>query len=100
MSALSRTLGELLQQHGPGRRTVKEEIRANLPRQIYSSVQWVDSVRFIASQGVTDFVEIGPGRVLFGLARKCLPSGVQPSDVSLEGWKVSRLGTPPSAATT
>ncbi len=50
-----------------------EEIRSNLPRQIYSSVQWVDSVTFMASQGITDFVEIGPGRVLKGLVRKINP---------------------------
>ncbi len=51
-----------------------EEIRQNLPRQIYSSVQWVDSVKFIASQGVTDLIEIGPGRVLKGLIRKIDPA--------------------------
>ncbi len=51
-----------------------DEIRANLPKQIFSSVQWVDSVRFMASQGVTDMVEIGPGRVLKGLVRKIDPS--------------------------
>ncbi|NTV30186.1 MAG: ACP S-malonyltransferase [Candidatus Omnitrophica bacterium] len=51
-----------------------DEIRANLPKQIYSSVQWVETVRFIASQGVTEFVEIGPGRVLKGLIRKIDPA--------------------------
>ena len=51
-----------------------DEIRANLPKQIYSSVQWVESVRFIASQGITDLVEIGPGRVLKGLIRKIDPT--------------------------
>ena len=51
-----------------------EEIRQNLPRQIYSSVQWVDSVNFMSSQGITDLVEIGPGRVLKGLIRKIDPA--------------------------
>ena len=51
-----------------------DEIRANLPQQIYSSVQWVESVKFIASQGITDLVEIGPGRVLKGLIRKIDPT--------------------------
>jgi [acyl-carrier-protein] S-malonyltransferase len=51
-----------------------EEIRQNLPRQIYSSVKWVDSVTFLASQGITDLVEIGPGRVLKGLIRKIDPA--------------------------
>lgn len=51
-----------------------EEIRQNLPRQIYSSVLWVDSVNFLASEGLTDLVEIGPGRVLKGLIRKINPA--------------------------
>ncbi len=51
-----------------------EEIRLNLPRQICSSVQWVDSINFLSSQGVTDFIEIGPGRVLKGLLRKIDPA--------------------------
>ena len=50
------------------------EIRENLPKQIYSSVQWIDSMAFIASQGITDLVEIGPGRVLRGLIRKIDPT--------------------------
>ncbi len=51
-----------------------EAIRSNLPRQIYSPVQWVGTVRFLASQGVSDLVEIGPGRVLKGLVRKIDPA--------------------------
>ena len=47
-----------------------EVVRANLARQITSSVQWVDSVLFMEGQGVTNFVEIGPGKVLKGLLRK------------------------------
>ena len=51
-----------------------DAIRGNLSRQIYSSVQWVDSITFIASQGITDCIEIGPGRVLKGLIRKIDPA--------------------------
>ena len=51
-----------------------EDIRANLARQITSSVQWVDSIQYIAGQGVTDFIEIGPGNVLKGLIRKIDPN--------------------------
>ncbi len=50
-----------------------DAIRNNLPKQIVSSVLWEDSVRFIASQSITDFIEIGPGRVLKGLIRKIDP---------------------------
>lgn len=47
-----------------------QEISANLAYQITSSVLWTDSIQFIASQGVSDFIEIGPGNVLKGLLRK------------------------------
>jgi len=45
-------------------------IRSNLAKQITSSVQWVDSVQYMAAQGITEFFEIGPGTVLKGLIRK------------------------------
>ncbi len=50
-----------------------EAIRANLAKQITSSVQWVETVHHIASNGVTTFLEIGPGNVLKGLIRKIDP---------------------------
>ena len=46
-----------------------EKIRTNLATQITSSVQWVDSIEYIAAQGVSDFLEMGPGNVLKGLIR-------------------------------
>jgi [acyl-carrier-protein] S-malonyltransferase len=45
-------------------------IAENLSRQITSSVQWVKSIEAVAAAGVTDFIEIGPGKVLKGLSRK------------------------------
>lgn len=50
------------------------QIRANLAAQITSSVQWVKCVQYIASQGVTNFIEIGPSRVLKGLMRRIDPA--------------------------
>jgi len=50
------------------------EIRANLVRQITASVQWVKCVEYIVSQGITDCIEIGPGRVLKGLIRRINPA--------------------------
>jgi [acyl-carrier-protein] S-malonyltransferase len=47
-----------------------EKIRSNLAKQITSSVQWVATVQKIAAEGVTDFLEIGPGKVLKGLIRR------------------------------
>ena len=51
-----------------------EKIRANLAKQITSSVQWVASIQYIAQQGVTTFIEIGPGKVLAGLIRRIDPT--------------------------
>ncbi len=53
-----------------------DKIRDNLIKQITHSVFWESSVRFMIAQGVGEFFEIGPGRVLKGLIRK-IDSGVQ-----------------------
>lgn len=45
-------------------------IRANLLRQLVSPVRWADSLRTMAGDGATEFVECGPGNVLAGLARR------------------------------
>jgi [acyl-carrier-protein] S-malonyltransferase len=50
--------------------TTASEIKQNLIRQISSSVLWEDSMEFILSQGVTNFIEFGPGKVLKGLMRR------------------------------
>jgi len=47
-----------------------EKIKKNLTKQITSSVQWVETIENIAKEGVTHFLEIGPGTVLKGLIRK------------------------------
>ena len=41
-----------------------------LVRQVSSPVLWEDIMHRLASEGVTTYVEVGPGRVLSGLARK------------------------------
>lgn len=51
-----------------------EEIKNNLIRQVASSVLWEDSMRFALSQGGTEFVEFGPGKVLRGLMRRIEPA--------------------------
>jgi [acyl-carrier-protein] S-malonyltransferase len=47
-----------------------EEIRQKLSTQITSSVQWVETIEFMVSQGVGHFIEIGPGKVLTGLIKR------------------------------
>lgn len=50
--------------------TSPEEIKANLIKQVSASVLWEDSMRFILSQGTSNFYEFGPGKVLKGLMRR------------------------------
>ena len=47
-----------------------EEIRRLLVQQVLSPVRWEDSMRLLLSQGVDQFYEVGPGRVLLGLLRR------------------------------
>jgi [acyl-carrier-protein] S-malonyltransferase len=51
------------------KRTAHEAIEA-LIAQVSSPVQWEAVVRRLASEGVTTYVEVGPGTVLSGLVRK------------------------------
>ncbi|MEW6742445.1 MAG: ACP S-malonyltransferase [Planctomycetota bacterium] len=47
--------------------------RELLARQVLSPVLWEDSMRLFERWGVGEFLEVGPGRVLSGLARKVIP---------------------------
>ncbi len=49
------------------------DIRANLVKQIVSPVRWVDCVRALSNRKASMMVEVGPGNVLRGLARKIDP---------------------------
>jgi [acyl-carrier-protein] S-malonyltransferase len=45
-------------------------VREALIAQIASPVRWVDCVQTLVASGCTDFLELGPGRVLSGLVRQ------------------------------
>jgi [acyl-carrier-protein] S-malonyltransferase len=47
--------------------------RDALIRQVCAPVRWVESIRYLKDQGVSLFVEVGPGRVLTGLVKKTVP---------------------------
>ena len=46
------------------------EIKANLVAQLTAPVRWTQSVRNMIADGATEFVELGPGKVLQGLVSK------------------------------
>ena len=46
------------------------DILDELARQIRSAVQWFRTVEYLRDQGVTTYIEIGPGRVLTGLVKR------------------------------
>lgn len=55
------------------------ELRDALIRQVTGAVRWTQSMQLLVAEGVTTFVEVGPGKVLSGLLRqidrsqKCAP---------------------------
>jgi len=51
-----------------------EDFTEKMPRQIYSSVHWTQTVQNMISEGVDTIIEMGPGKVLSGLIKKIDPS--------------------------
>ena len=70
-------------------------MRENMSRQLVNPVKWHDTMMRLVEEGATRFVEVGPGRVLSGIARK-LPEArdfeiynIATLD-DLEGWMRAR----------
>lgn len=49
------------------------EIKLNLISQLTAPVRWTQSVKQMAADGATTFIEVGPGKVLQGLVKKIVP---------------------------
>jgi [acyl-carrier-protein] S-malonyltransferase len=47
-----------------------DAIRDGLERQLYSPVQWVRTIEYMAGSGVSRIIEAGPGKVLAGLCKR------------------------------
>ena len=47
-------------------------IKNLLVKQIYSTVRWRESIINMSKQKVTDYIEIGPGKVLNGMVKRTL----------------------------
>jgi len=49
------------------------EIKNNLLKQLTAPVKWTQCVQAMVTDGATNFIEIGPGKVLQGLVKKIVP---------------------------
>jgi len=63
--------------------TTGSEIKDMLAVQITGQVRWVESMQRLAAMGCELFIEVGPGKVLAGLAKRINPE-----------WTVLPAGTP------
>ena len=75
--------------HGSVIRTA-DGLRTELTDHLVHGVQWTATVRRMVSDGVTDFVEVGPGRVLSGLIKRISPE----AEVHATDARDSRLWLP------
>lgn len=69
-----------------------EDIRSLLAKQLMSSVRWVETMTRASESGITVFLEVGPGKVLKGLAKKCQPQlSVEPCGTAADLEKLQTL---------
>ncbi len=50
--------------------TTDEAIKTALIKQLYSPVRWSETITYLGEQGVTQMIEVGPGKVLQGLVKR------------------------------
>lgn len=58
-----------------------DEVRVSLVKQLPSSVRWQETIQTMWAMGITNFIEIGPGKVLTGLVKRIVPEA--------ETWNIS-----------
>lgn len=56
--------------------TNPDEIRRNLLMQLTAPVRWTQTILRMQQDGAAEFTELGPGSVLQGLIRKCIPDAI------------------------
>ncbi|HET9051525.1 MAG TPA: ACP S-malonyltransferase [Candidatus Dormibacteraeota bacterium] len=70
--------------------TAADELRRRLRAQLVSPVRWVDCVESLRGLGADVLVELGPGSVLSGLAKRIAPDARAVSVATLEGVEALR----------
>ena len=63
--------------------TTATEIKENLMKQLTAPVKWTQSIQSMITDGGTQFIEVGPGKVLQGLMRK-IDRSVETTGASFE----------------
>lgn len=66
--------------------TQQDKLKDALLRQLYMPVRWTETILYLSDQGITNIIEVGPGKVLTGLNKRInknlvLSSFSQPSDL-------------------
>ena len=70
-----------------------KEIKSLLISQIERKVRWLESVEYMINNGVKNFVEIGPGKVLSGLIRRINKNvKIEGNDIRSNDYKASDGG--------
>ena len=59
-------------------------IRDNILNQLENPVLWCDTILNLKQMGITDFYEVGPGKVLKGLNRQIFPESTTITSDKLE----------------
>lgn len=63
------------------------EIKQIMTRQLCSPVRWYDSVCKMQEEGITVFAEVGPKKVLTGMARKIIPADYEHETFNVDSMK-------------
>ncbi len=64
-----------------------KKIQNLLVEQIYSKVRWRESILFMESKNIKEYIEIGPGKVLSGLVKRITKNKVSTNINSIEDIK-------------
>ncbi len=65
----------------------KEDIKSLLTRQVMEPVRFYESIATMQEAGVTNFIEIGPGKVLSGFVKKIDKTAHVIAIEDIEGYK-------------